>query len=1126
MFRPSRFDSDACRRLLIYAALPVAYVICGRLGLVLAVPPGYATAVFLPAGIAVAAMFMAGAATLPATFLGSLLLNIWIGYTIGGSIGIRSIAVAVVIALASMLQAAIGGAVLRRAIGYPAGLDNPRDLLLFLLLSPIFCLTSATLSLSGMWMLGTVQRTELLINWMTWWVGDTLGVLVALPLMFVIAGEPRSLRLSRTRFVATPVFLCFGLFVAIFVRVSSWENDRSLLEFRLRSQQLTDTMKAALDEQLGFLDQLTNVFVGRRQPVSRQDFHDLVQPLLQRFPTVQAVEWAPRVRSADRSSFEATQQTELPGFLIWPRTDSGATLPADDRSQFYPITYLESFAVNESVVGFDLLSDPTRHVAVETAISSGKATAGAPFRLVEEHSEQSGILLTRWVQVGPTGPGIVLIVLRMGAFTGTVSGPFKSILDLRFVDTAGGPPLFDDMSRSAAPSYETGFNFGGRHYVVTTEPTSNYLARHRGWESWAVLAAGVLGTGLLGALLMLGTGHTYRIARLATQLRETATIVESSRDAIWSWAADGTITSWNDEAERMFGYTAKEIRGKSIMTLIPPDRIAAAHDIIWKVSRGQTYTPWETIRLHKNRTPFPVELTVFPLRDSKGRLTGAATICRDITDRKLAEEARTRYSRMLDASLDAIIVRDSQDRITHWNLGATELYGWTRDEALGQVTHTLFQTKFPKPLNQIIADVMRDGRWAGELIHRCKNGRVINVFSRWTLEPDDQDKGTFILESNLDITERKQAEARIAADLRDMTRLNELSIQLVRGGADINQNLQSVLEVAIGMTQADKGNVQLFNATTGTLIIAAQVGFERSFLSFFEHVRDDASACSKAMHARELVVVEDVTTSEIFAGQPAKDVLLDAGVRAVVSAPLIDSSGQLLAMISVHFGAPHRLSERDRGLMDLLARVTVDYLERKQAEQVSGTLVREVQHRANNLLAVVQAIANRSLSKHYSLAEAKTAFEGRLQALGRTTRQLTKSNWIGVNLKDIVVSELEPFSGRVIIEGIDVSLDPKQAQNFSLALHELATNAAKHGALSNGTGIVRVSWAISIESEAAILKFTWRETGGPPVAAQIHSGFGTALLKATFPGARAAYATDGLSFEIDLELGGGRAKRA
>lgn len=198
MFQMERVGMATRRQLLVYVVLPLAYVITGRLGLLLAVPPGYATAVFVPAGIAVGAVFMAGGSTLPGIFLGSLLLNFWIGYSITGQTGLVDTAAGFVIAFASMLQATIGGAVLRRAISYPTALDNPRDLLLLLVLSPAFCVTSASFSLGGLYALGTVQFGDLSVNWMTWWVGDTLGVLVALPPLLVAFGEPRSLWRSQS----------------------------------------------------------------------------------------------------------------------------------------------------------------------------------------------------------------------------------------------------------------------------------------------------------------------------------------------------------------------------------------------------------------------------------------------------------------------------------------------------------------------------------------------------------------------------------------------------------------------------------------------------------------------------------------------------------------------------------------------------------------------------------------------------------------------------------------------------------------------------------------------------------------------------------------------------------------
>jgi hypothetical protein len=145
---------------------------------------------FPPAGIAVTATFVAGATALPGTFLGSFLLNLWIGYLIAGRVSLTQIVTALVIAAGSMTQAAIGGAALRRTIGYPAPFNKPSDILLFFLLVPILCLTSATISLGGLWALGIVELPELPMNWVMWWLGDTLGVLAALPLMIWLADEP------------------------------------------------------------------------------------------------------------------------------------------------------------------------------------------------------------------------------------------------------------------------------------------------------------------------------------------------------------------------------------------------------------------------------------------------------------------------------------------------------------------------------------------------------------------------------------------------------------------------------------------------------------------------------------------------------------------------------------------------------------------------------------------------------------------------------------------------------------------------------------------------------------------------------------------------------------------------
>jgi two-component sensor histidine kinase len=358
----------------------------------------------------------------------------------------------------------------------------------------------------------------------------------------------------------------------------------------------------------------------------------------------------------------------------------------------------------------------------------------------------------------------------------------------------------------------------------------------------------------------------------------------------------------------------------------------------------------------------------------------------------------------------------------------------------------------------------------------------------------------------------------MAADLRAMTLLRELGVRSVRKDISIKQCLHDFVDAAITIANADKGNLQVFNPGLGALVIAAQCRFEPPFLEFFDRVSRDASACAAAMAAAERVIVDDVMTSEIFVGQPAQRVLLEAGVRAVTSTPLMSGDGDVLGMISVHFRQPHRPSERELGLIDLLARQAADYLARKRHEEVTQMLVREIQHRSNNLLSVIQAMAHGSFSGDLTLADARAAFEARLQSLARANSQLTGSNGGSLNLRDIVRVGLEPFADRASVEGDDLVVHPQYAQNFALALHELATNAAKYGALSNREGRVAISWAIIGTAETAALKFGWREFGGPPVRAPTRNGFGTSLLRATFPNVQLNFATEGLSCEIDVLL--------
>ena len=181
-----------------------------------------------------------------------------------------------------------------------------------------------------------------------------------------------------------------------------------------------------------------------------------------------------------------------------------------------------------------------------------------------------------------------------------------------------------------------------------------------------------------------------------------------------------------------------------------------------------------------------------------------------------------------------------------------------------------------------------------------------------------------------------------AADLKAMRRLNEIGTLCAKEGDDIDGCLRDVLNVAIEISGADKGNIQLLDRESGTLRLSAQSGFEEPFVEFFESVIGDDTACGVALRSKQRVIIENINESEIYADKHTLEAMREADVLAVQSLPLLSSTGNVLGIISVHFGHAHRPSEQELRLMDLLARQTADYLERKRVEEErEHLLVRE-----------------------------------------------------------------------------------------------------------------------------------------------------------------------------------------
>jgi PAS domain S-box-containing protein len=487
-----------------------------------------------------------------------------------------------------------------------------------------------------------------------------------------------------------------------------------------------------------------------------------------------------------------------------------------------------------------------------------------------------------------------------------------------------------------------------------------------------------------------------------------AAIVESSDDAIFSENLEGLITSWNHGAEKVFGYADSEVMGRSAEMLFPPERAGGEAAILRRVRLGERIAPFEGVRKRKGGERIDVSASVSPMRDATGTVVGASKIVRDISERKRADEALAEQAKILD--LAQVIVRDLTGRILRWSRGSEKLYGFSTEEALGAISHELLRTRFPEPLEAINAKFEREGVWEGELAHHTRDGTEINVVSVWALHRDGQGGPPRVLESNLDVTERKRAEARVAAQLGRLDLLNTITRAIGE-----RQDLRSIFRVAIGTLEdqlpVDFGCLCLFRPPD--VLVVSGVGVKSHDLALQLNLTDqalvpiDVNGLSRCVRG-QLVYEPDM--SAVSFAFPQR--LAGVGLNAMVAAPLLVENNVFGALI-VARRAAHSFSSGECEFLGQLAqhialaahqaqlygaletayedlRHTQQAVMRQEKLRVLGQMASGIAHDINNALSpaalYVEALLDRDLgpseTKDY-LVIIQRAIDGVAQTVAR-----------------------------------------------------------------------------------------------------------------------------------------------
>lgn len=553
-----------------------------------------------------------------------------------------------------------------------------------------------------------------------------------------------------------------------------------------------------------------------------------------------------------------------------------------------------------------------------------------------------------------------------------------------------------------------------------------------------------------------------RTRELRDQEQRFRQLAENIREVFWLITPDFSELIYVSPAfERVWGRSVQSLHASpgSWLEAIHPDDRERVHEI-WRqaVSLEQPFES-EYRLLRSDGTVRWILDRGFPVRDSAGKMYRMAGIAEDFTDRKRSDETLRRQANLLTLSHDAIIVRDMESRITFWNRGAEERYGWSAGEAIGQVTHDLLKTHFPEPLEKILALLQSTGHWDGELVHSTRDGQTIVVSSRWSLERDARGVPTGMLEINNDITERKRAEEALRRSNAYNRSLIEASLDpLVTIGPDGKiKDVNVATEIVTGHARSDLIGTDFASYFTDPA--KARAGYERAFREgairdFQLEIRQTDHIVTPVLYNASVFRDESGEVSGVFAAARDITIRLEAEEAMRRAKEAAEEAGRVKDDFLMNIS--HEIRTPMNGIIGLTGLALDTPLSAEQRGYLDG-----VMSSAEALLKMINAILDFSRIEEGSLELERSPFRLR-EALGSTIQTLeTRAREKGLAF----VHEIRPDVPDELIG------DPARLWQV---LVNLAGNAIKF--TPQGEVSLRIE-AERLEPDSTVLRFSIKDTG-------------------------------------------------
>jgi PAS domain S-box-containing protein len=506
-------------RVLILALL---YILTGKLGLLLAVPPGYATIIWPASGIAAGMLMVHGARLWPGVLLGSFVLNAYhSGALSPADFWSTKTLAALLIAIGSTLQALAARLVVKRFVGLPVELTQMRQIAWALLLTgPVVCVIAASTGVATLYSLDIVQPAEVARNWLAWWSGDMLGVLVFMPLVLLAPGSRNHLRWKGAAIGQLPfgalllLLLPLGLTFYAWKATTEYDYQRGEAKFRTLAIESENALQNRIDSYGNALLGAAGFIQGSVE-VSRDEWRTYVETVRVRenFPGINGLGWITYVPPEQLDTFVARTRADDAEFRVHPESQEGPN---------YIITYLHPEEGNRGARGLNIAFEANRFAAAERSRDSGSPAMTGRIVLVQDEQRSPGFLLL--YPIYQPGMPASTTDQRRAALRGWTFAPFiashflegltlrqSSDFRLRIYDGTRESPesLFyagdTPISDQPAFTWRSTLNVMQRQWLLVWESTADFERAERSTNPFYILIGGLLFTALLSLLLVVLT---------------------------------------------------------------------------------------------------------------------------------------------------------------------------------------------------------------------------------------------------------------------------------------------------------------------------------------------------------------------------------------------------------------------------------------------------------------------------------------------------------------------------------------------------------------------------------------------------------------------------------------------